>query len=235
MESSRYHRSKSLSPLILFICALFLLLALLLGLRSPAVCEPAGDKTKASPPKDSASAAPVPGVTPNPPLTTGFLCEADVYYEWITPAEVEGPQRQTSVTKPNDAAANRVFFSRFSESGSSQAAATAKLSQLLPGIHERALDRCRDEHQNKTSCVSSKLQSLHNDYTTADYATRRAILESITTDCRATFGKCLKASNTEIHCAEDTPPPPPAAAPEGQPKAAEKTPPPEGKPPAKGK
>lgn len=85
--------------------------------------------------------------------------------------------------------------------GADEAQAKARLAELLPAEQGKAQAICRAEHENLSGCISSKTAAASAVLQSMGFAARKALEESIASDCKSVAGGCKEAVASEPVCA----------------------------------
>jgi hypothetical protein len=77
--------------------------------------------------------------------------------------------------------------------------ATAKrtLEEALATERVKALDQCRQDHENLADCVAGKFSSLAPTLQRLSFSQRKSIEDAVNSDCHSRQGRC-----DEVKCAE---------------------------------
>lgn len=171
----------------------------------PLHAEPPAAKDK----KDGAPAAAA-EATPTP-LEPGadYLCQADVFYVWKpAPPAGEGAMAaaggnghlgaEPSADDSNDS--RREFALVVGETGLIQDEVKNRVAARIPIAQLEAVQKCKLEHEDRTSCVTQKMKRGMDNYTRLDFGARKAMLEAMNHDCESNLGTCGNSEVTEISC-----------------------------------
>lgn len=159
--------------------------------------------------------------TPEPlPAGSDYLCQTDVHYNWRPhPPKKKGGESAGTSGSPADGAEEEPVRKEFALSGTEQgliqALVEARLKARIPTLQSQAMAACKAAHEGEAGCIASHLEKHQRQYAEMDYSSRRALLDAIAADCRATSGNCVGAEAGPIQCAQNKPPelaePPPKA------------------------
>ncbi len=178
--------------------------------------------------KDKKDAAPAAAEGSPAPLEPGadYLCQADVFYVW-TPNAPPGEEPQGGVSanlgaEPAEPSAEsrREFALVVGETGLVQDEVKNRVKARIPAAQLEAVQRCKSEHEDRTSCVTLKIKRSTDNYARLDFGARKAMLEAMNHDCQSNLGVCGNSEVTEISClinrSPDVLPPKADAAPAGK-------------------
>ncbi len=137
----------------------------------------------------------------SPALSTEQICEVDVFYSWKP--KPPPPPPNTPAKPPEPIAAIETFYQRAFERGKELEATKSQLAARTSALKAGATKACRDEHQDQSNCVATRLRSSSRDYALLDFQTRKTLLDAVTEDCRIQAGTCLDAKVGEPQCREE--------------------------------
>jgi len=160
-----------------------------------ALSESAGAEGKKSEPKKSAGSeagkAVVPVVAIPPPEVA---VRSEVYYRWK-------PAEQALVGSVGDSALE-VLFQEVTAAAPTKEQAIAKLQEQLTLVQFEARHYCQKQHESKAGCLQSKIALMAEQFRSMDFASRKAVKDSIERDCNRQFGTCLVAKIADIEVVE---------------------------------
>ena len=134
-----------------------------------------------------------------------YICDMDVFYTW----EKALPPEQSA---NNGAAPMRkqepidTFYTTVGEHGRIVEDVRNRLSAKLPTIKAQALDYCKRRHEDLSSCVATRIKSNASEYERMDFASRRAFLTAVSSDCATQTGECMATATKPMRCYLNRPP-----------------------------
>ena len=136
-----------------------------------------------------------------PVIRSEFVCESNVFYSWSRIEEVPSEDGTPPTKRRLDPVEE--FYVTVGQSGSDEIDTKNKLYARLPSAEAEALAHCRRRHQEASRCVAAHLRQISDEYQKMDFASRRAMLDTITGDCREQSGACTETRSSEIACYEN--------------------------------
>lgn len=190
--------------------ALPVIFAGVMGCLVPATAAWAEGPAGKDPKKEAGGAAPAGGEPSPPPLEPGadYLCQADVFYVWKpAPPAPEGVptgagnQAHLGAEPAEESGESRREFALVvGETGLVQDEVKNRVSSRIPIAQLEAVQKCKAEHEDRTSCVTMKIKRGMDNYTRLDFGARKAMLDAMNHDCENNLGVCGNSEVTEITC-----------------------------------
>jgi hypothetical protein len=116
-----------------------------------------------------------------------FLCHTSVAYVW---------------GKTQEESEQEVFWARIERKGVDEATAKRTLEEALATERVKALDQCRQDHENLADCVAGKFSSLAPTLQRLSFSQRKSIEDAVNSDCHSRQGRCGTVKVDEVKCAE---------------------------------
>ena len=155
---------------------------------------------------------------PAPAAFGEFVCRQELWYSWLPDSQTQtapvksgasdarGASGAGGAAAPANGAASdaplRVYWLAIDAAAADEAAAKERLAEARSREGVRALDVCRNEHENLTSCVTKKFAASAGVMGSLSFTARRAMETAVTLDCGAQQGKCQDLVAGEPQCIE---------------------------------
>lgn len=95
-----------------------------------------------------------------------------------------------------------VFIAQVEAKGDDEAKAKTALQKVGARLVEKARATCRENHENVGGCISAKFEASATALRSLDFSARKALEESLRSDCEVQRGRCLGAELKDVVCAE---------------------------------
>ena len=116
-----------------------------------------------------------------------FLCHTTVSYVW---------------KKTQEEADKEVFWSRVERKGATEAAAKRTIEEAIVSEKGKALEGCKQDHENLAGCVAGKFSSLASTLQRLSFSQRKSIEDAVNADCFARQGDCSTIKVDEVACSQ---------------------------------
>jgi hypothetical protein len=117
-----------------------------------------------------------------------FICTAELSYQWKKESQQEllkGPPKLLRAK------------------GADEAAGKATLNAVAATEKGLAIQACQKDHENLSACISTKMSGSASVLQSLGFASRKALEEAITADCKFAAGTCKDPILSEPQCAAE--------------------------------
>lgn len=87
-------------------------------------------------------------------------------------------------------AVDKIEFISTEATGSTEDEARVRLQRIGPDLSKKALEICKQSHEDLALCVSKGLQSMGGTYERAGIGLKKQLEETVYSQCKSQLGKC---------------------------------------------
>ena len=120
------------------------------------------------------------------------ICKLDVFYNWTPEKSLIDPGGEEE--------GYRRYFGTIMDEGAEEDEVRQRLLARVSAVSTEAMNFCSDVHQDKSSCLVTRLREISKKFARYDYPRRKMLMEAAERDCFTGSGECVSVAVGEIEC-----------------------------------